>query len=252
MPVLFVGHGNPMNAIEDNEFSRAWGSAAKALPKPKAILCISAHWETEGAFVTASPRPELIYDFYGFPDALYEKKYPVPGSSELAQAVVNAVQSVSVKPDHERGIDHGAWSVLCRMYPKADIPVVQLSLDAAKPPQFHYELGKELKALREQGVLIIGSGNLVHNLGRISWDDKAFDWAIEFDARMKELIQSRDHRAIINYKELGASARLAVPTNEHFLPLLYVLALQEKDESVSFFAEKVTLGSISMRSLQIA
>ena len=251
MPVLFVGHGSPMNAIEDSEFSRAWAAAARSLPKPKAVLCISAHWETEGTRVTAMEHPRMIYDFYGFPPALYEKRYPAPGSPDLARTAQGLVQGNRIELDSDWGLDHGAWAVLCRMFPKADVPVVQLSLDSGKAPAFHYQLGRELKGLRKKGVLIIGSGNIVHNLGEIEWADTAYDWALEFDARIKELILSGDHEAIIHYSRLGPSARLAVPTPEHFLPLLYVLGAQDESEQVEFFADKVTLGSMSMRSLRI-
>jgi 4,5-DOPA dioxygenase extradiol len=251
MPVLFVGHGSPTNAIEENEFSRAWADASGSIPRPRAVLCISAHWETVGTQVTAAERPGTIHDFFGFPRPLYEVSYPAPGAPELARRVMDTVRGARVRPDPERGMDHGAWSVLRRMYPEADIPVVQLSLDRTKEPAFHYGLGKELAALRREGVLIVGSGNIVHNLGLIAWEDTAFDWAVEFDDTMTRLIRAGDHDAIAHYPDLGRAARLSVPTNEHFLPLLYVLALQEKREGIRFFAERVTLGSISMRSLRI-
>jgi 4,5-DOPA dioxygenase extradiol len=251
MPALFVGHGSPMNAIEENEFSRAWADAAASLPRPEAILCISAHWETDGARVTAMERPRTIHDFIGFPRPLFEVRYHAPGSPELARVVRESVRTANVLEDSGWGLDHGAWSVLRRMYTAADVPVVQLSLDRTKEPAFHYALGRELSPLRENGVLIVGSGNLVHNLGRMVWQDTAFDWAVEFDERMKRLILSGDHAGIVRYPELGPTARLSVPTNEHFLPLLYVLALQGEGDGVGFFAEKVTLGSISMRSLRI-
>jgi 4,5-DOPA dioxygenase extradiol len=251
MPALFVGHGSPMNAIEENEFSRAWADAAASLPRPEAILCISAHWETDGARVTAMERPRTIHDFIGFPRPLFEVRYHAPGSPELARVVRESVRTANVLEDSGWGLDHGAWSVLRRMYTAADVPVVQLSLDRTKEPAFHYALGRELSPLRENGVLIVGSGNLVHNLGRMVWQDTAFDWAVEFDERMKRLILSGDHAGIVRYPELGPAARLSVPTNEHFLPLLYVLALQGEGDGVGFFAEKVTLGSISMRSLRI-
>ena len=251
MPVLFIGHGSPMNAIEDTEYSRAWAEVARSLPKPKAVLCVSAHWETEGTRVTAMERPKTIHDFYGFPSALFEKQYPAPGSPELARMTQELLKDSHVKPDSEWGLDHGAWSVLCQMYPEAVVPVVQLSLDRSKHPALHYDLGQELGALRKQGVLIIGSGNIVHNLREIVWADTAYDWALEFDAKMKELILAGDHKAIINYSKLGRSARLAVPTLEHYLPLLYVLGAQDKADNVGFFADKVTLGSMSMRSVRL-
>jgi len=251
MPALFIGHGNPMNAIEDNEFSRAWADVARSLPKPKAVLCISAHWETDGTRVTAMEKPKTIHDFSGFPPALFDKRYPAPGSPDLARITQKMMREVHVELDSEWGLDHGAWSVLCRMYPKADLPVVQLSLDQRKQPAFHYELGRELRGLRKKGVLIIGSGNVVHNLHEMAWEDKAYDWALEFDAKIKDLILAGDHKAIIDYSKLGRSARLAVPTLEHYLPLLYVLGAQDKTDSVEFFAEKVTLGSMSMRSVRL-
>jgi len=251
MPVLFVGHGSPTNAIEENEFSRAWADAGKSVPRPRAVLCVSAHWETNGTEVTAASRPGTIHDFYGFPRPLYEVSYPVPGAPELAGLVRETVRGTRVRLDPDRGLDHGAWSVLRRMFPGADIPVVQLSLDRTRGPAFHYELGKELAGLRREGVLIVGSGNIVHNLGVIVWEDTAYDWAVAFDETVKRLILSGSHDAIVQYPDLGRAARLSVPTNEHFLPLLYVLALQEEGEAIGFFADRVTLGSISMRSLRI-
>ena len=219
MPVLFIGHGSPMNAIEDSEFSRAWAEAARSLPEPQAILCVSAHWETDGTHVTAMEQPKTIHDFYGFPPALFEKNYPAPGSPGLARMTQEMLHESGVELDVDWGLDHGAWAVLCRMFPKADIPVIQLSLDQRKEPAFHYELGRELRGLRKKGVLIIGSGNMVHNLREMAWEDTAYDWTLEFDARMKDLILSGDHKAIIHYSKLGRSARLAVPTPEHYLPL---------------------------------
>src|SRR5512134_213264 len=251
MPVLFMGHGSPMNAIEENEFSVAWAEAAGSLPRPDAILCISAHWETAGTRVTATERPRTIHDFYGFPKLLFDVEYPAPGSPGLARLVRETIRAASVREDDDRGLDHGAWSVLRRMFPAADVPVVQLSLDRTKGPAYHYALGRALGPLREKGVLILGSGNIVHNLGLMVWRDTAYDWAAEFDGKLKELILSGDHDAITGYPELGEAARLSVPTNEHFLPLLCVLALQDRGEEIRFFAEKVTLGSISMRSLRI-
>jgi len=251
MPALFVGHGSPTNAIEDNEFSRSWADVGRAIPAPTAILCISAHWETAGTSVTAMESPETIHDFYGFPQPLHEMRYPAPGSPSVAQRVRESVQKTEVRLNHDWGLDHGAWSVLCRMFPAAAIPVVQLSLDRTKDAAFHYALGRELQTLRSQGVLILGSGNIVHNLGLIRWRDTANDWAVEFDGAMKSLILSRDHDAVIHYDRLGRMAQLSVPTNEHFLPLIYILGLQEEEDALSFFTEKVTLGSISMRSLRI-
>ena len=251
MPLFFIGHGNPMNAIEDNEFSRAWISAGKALPHPKAILCISAHWESEGTQVTAMDMPKTIYDFYGFPPELYAAQYPAPGSPELAQRVRDLVKPVAVALDQDWGLDHGAWSVLTRLFPKADIPVIQLSLDVKKSLQEHYDLGRKLKTLREEGVLILGSGNIVHNLRILNWDDSAFDWAADYDAKVRQWILDDDHDPIIQYQQHGQEAALAVNSAEHYKPLLYVLGAKEPGEPVSFFTEKVTMGSISMRSLRI-
>ena len=251
MPALFIGHGTPMNAIEDTEFSRAWAEVARSLPKPAAILCVSAHWETSGTRVTAMERPRTIHDFYGFPPALQQKLYPAPGCPDLARTTQGLVRGAPVALDMDWGLDHGSWAVLCRMFPEAAVPVVQLSLDNSKEPSFHYELARELRGLRKKGVLIIGSGNIVHNLRQIAWEDKAYDWALEFDARIKELILSGDHKAMIDYARLGRSARLAVPSPEHYLPLLYALGAQDESDAVSFFADKVTLGSMSMRSVRI-
>jgi 4,5-DOPA dioxygenase extradiol len=251
MPVLFVGHGNPMNAIEDNAFSRAWFDMGKTLPTPKAILCISAHWQTVDTRVTAMDRPKTIHDFFGFPKPLSQMQYRAPGCPELADFVAKTLAPVRVVPDHEWGLDHGAWSVLCRMFPRADIPVVQLSLNGMKAPAEHYELGRGLKPLRKQGVLILASGNIVHNLSEVIWQDTAYDWAVSFDQATAQAILARDHQRIIHYQDLDPSAKDAVPTDEHFLPLLYALALQEPAEDLVFFSEKVTLGAISMRSLKI-
>ncbi len=250
MPVLFIGHGSPMNAIENSEYSREWAAVAKSLPRPRAILCVSAHWQTDGTQVTAMEQPKTIHDFYGFPPELYAKRYPAPGSPELTRMTVETLKQSHVKPNSERGLDHGAWAVLCQMYPNADVPVVQLSLDQQQPAAAHYGLGQELRGLRKKGVLILGSGNIVHNLREVAWEDMAYDWALEFDAKMKDLILSGDHKAIIEYSKLGPSARLSVPTLDHYLPLLYALGAQDKADPIGFFAEKVTLGSMSMRSVR--
>lgn len=251
LPVLFVGHGNPMNAVEDNEFSRAWQAAAGEIPRPKAILCISAHWETPGTRVTAMDRPRTIHDFYGFPKQLSDLQYPAPGSPELARRVVGLVQAGTVAEDQAWGLDHGTWSVLCRMYPQADIPVVQLSLNRSQEASYHYQVGKELRALRDEGVLIVGSGNIVHNLRLMVWQDTAFDWAREFDAQVRQWILDGEHEAIIHYEQYGRSALLSVNSAEHYLPLLYVLGLQDQGEPVGFFAEKLWGGSLSMRCVRI-
>jgi 4,5-DOPA dioxygenase extradiol len=254
MPALFIGHGTPMNAIEETFYSAAWREAAAAIPWPKAILCISAHWETEGTFVTAMEQPKTIHDFYGFPDALYEVQYPAPGSPQLAERVRQLVTSTAVQLDdnYSWGLDHGAWSVLRRMYPEGDIPVVQLSLVRSQHPRFHYDMGRELAALRREGVLILGSGNIVHNLRLLQWAaSEPYPWAAEFDRLAAELILAGEHERLVAYPALGEAARLSIPTNEHYLPLLYILALQQAGESVSCFAEGLPLGSISMRSVRI-
>ena len=251
MPALFVGHGSPMNAIEDNPYSRAWGELGRTLPRPTAILCVSAHWMTRGPRLTAMGRPKTIHDFGGFPPELFAMEYPAPGSPALAELARQTVASAPVQLAPDWGLDHGAWSVLVRMYPAADVPVVQLSLDGTRPPEWHYALGQELQALRRKGILILGSGNVVHNLRRISWDDRAFDWAVEFDHTVERLILARDHQPLIHYDTLGPAARLAIPTNEHYLPLLYILALQGSDEPVRFHAEGITMGSLSMRCVQV-
>jgi 4,5-DOPA dioxygenase extradiol len=251
MPALFVGHGNPMNAIEDNEFSRSWQDAARQIPKPKAILCVSAHWEGRSTQVTAMETPRTIHDFYGFPRELFEKQYPAPGSPELAERVMQLVGESNVALDHSWGLDHGTWSVLCRMYPEADVPVVQLSLNRTLDTAGHYALGQQLRQLRREGVLLVGSGNIVHNLRMIVWEDTAFDWAVEFDANIEQWILHHDHDPIIHYEKQGRAAMLSVNSAEHYLPLLYVLGAGEKDEPISFFAEKLWGGSLSMRCVRI-
>jgi 4,5-DOPA dioxygenase extradiol len=251
MPVVFVGHGSPMNAIEDNEFSRAWEALGKKLPKPSAIVCVSAHWETPGTQVTAMENPRTIHDFGGFPRELFEMQYPAQGNPALAAAIVNTIKSPEVKPDQRWGLDHGTWSVLCKMYSKADIPVIQFSLDRTRKGEYHYDLGRQLKFLREQGVLIIGSGNIVHNLMMIDWDGPAFDWASEFDEKAKNWILDEDHEPLIHFEKQGQSAALAINSAEHYLPLLYVLGAQEKGEPVEFFCESIFAGSLSMRGMVI-
>jgi 4,5-DOPA dioxygenase extradiol len=253
MPVLFLGHGSPMNAIELNEFSRGWQQVGKSIPTPSAIVCISAHWETKGTFVTAVEKPRTIHDFGGFPQELFDVQYPAPGSPELAMETKLLLKTTEVGLDETWGLDHGAWSVIKHLYPKADIPVIQLSLDYSKPPQYHYELAAELAALRNKGVLIIGSGNMVHNLRIIDWKkpDTGFDWAIETDAKMRQWIADGNHQALIDYKKAGRAFEQSIPTPEHYLPLLYTLGLQGKNEEISFFNTKTIMGSISMTSVKI-
>ncbi|AMK77660.1 MULTISPECIES: 4,5-DOPA dioxygenase extradiol [Methylomonas] len=248
MPALFIGHGSPLNAIEDNEFSRAWAALGQTLPRPKAVLCISAHWQTEGARITAMPQPRTIHDFYGFPKALFDFVYPAPGSPVLAMRIHELMPSIVL--DQDWGLDHGSWSILCHMFPEADVPVMQLSLDLNKSPEQHYQLGKALGWLRDEGVLIVGSGNIVHNLQAAIWRDTAHDWAVAFAERIKQLLIDGDHRALVRYRELGDAA-LAIPTDEHFLPLLYILGLRDEGESLGFFTDKTTLGAISMLSVQV-
>ena len=248
MPVVFVGHGNPMNAIEPNEFHKSWQRLGQALPVPDAVLCISAHWETDGVAVTATPRPETIHDFYGFPPALFEVRYPAPGEPELARRTAALLADTNVRLDTGRGLDHGAWSVLAPMYPEADVPIVQLSLDTRRPGDFHYRLGKALAPLRDEGVLIMASGNIVHNLRLLNYRDPTPPtWALEADAQIRGHIDARDHEALIDYERLGAAVRQGIPTNEHYLPLLYAMGLQEDGDALSFFNTAVW-GSISMTS----
>ena len=251
MPLLFLGHGSPMNAIAENEFTRGWREAGKSVPKPAAVLCISAHWETYGPQVTAMEKPRTIHDFGGFPRALFEMQYPAPGSPELAQRVMQLLAKNAVKPDQTWGLDHGTWSVLCRMVPKADIPVVQLSLDHTRDGAFHYNLGAQLQDLRDEGVLILGSGNIVHNLRMMVLEDTSFDWALDYDARVTQWILDGEHEPLIHFEKGGKSAALAINSAEHYLPLLYILALQKVGEPVSFFNEKIWGGALSMRGLRI-
>lgn len=256
MPVLFVGHGSPMYAIEENEFVQTWRGMGDTLPVPRAIICISAHWETRGTQVTAMQQPKTIHDFGGFPRELYEINYPAPGSPELAKGVINLIKSSSVLPDEKWGLDHGTWSVIRRIYPKADIPVIQLSLDYNKSPKQHYELAKELEALRDKGVLIIGSGNIVHNLRQVAWDkpddqEYGYDWTIEANETVKKLISDNNHNQLTNYKALGKAVDMAIPSADHYLPLLYALALKKEDEEVSFFNDKAVMGSLTMTSFKI-
>ncbi len=253
MPVLFVGHGSPMNAIEENEFSAEWRSVGESMPKPRAILCISAHWETKGTQVTAMPQPRTIHDFCGFPDKLFQVQYPAPGNSLVATETQDALSPAWVEPDQKWGLDHGCWSVLKHMYPKADVPVLQLSLDHTLSPVAHYNLARQLAPLRRRGILIMGSGNIVHNLHTINGHNPGggHDWAEEANEKIKELILNHDHSSLADYHNLGREVQLSVPTPEHFLPLLYALALQEEHEPVSFFNDKVVNGSISMTSIKI-
>lgn len=253
MPLLFVGHGSPMNGIEDNEFSRRWSEMGKQIPQPTAVLCISAHWFTRGTFVTAMENPQTIYDFYGFPPELYSVKYPAPGNPKLATETKSLITKTTVGLDHEWGLDHGCWSVVRKMFPEAKIPVLQLSIDGTKSAEWHYELAKELSVLRKKGVLILGSGNMVHNLGIIDWKnpDGGFDWAVEMDEKFRTMIVNEEHKKLMDYKSLGKAAMLSIPTPDHYFPLMYILGLKEKNEDISFFNEKLVMGSVSMTSVKI-
>ena len=256
MPVLFVGHGNPMNAIGENEFVQTWRDLGRSLPKPKAILCISAHWETRGTYVTAMPKPPTIHDFGGFPRELFDVQYPAPGSPELARDTKSIISKTEVGLDEKWGLDHGAWSVIKHLYPLADVPVIEMSLDYNQSPRYHYELAGELEPLRDKGVLIIGSGNIVHNLGMVAWDkagkpEFGYDWAIQANDTFKTLILNHQHKELINYSSLGPEVQRAIPSPEHYLPLIYTLALQGENETVEFFNDKAVMGSLTMTSVKI-
>lgn len=256
MPVLFLGHGSPMNAIEENEFVIGFREIGKKLPRPNAIICVSAHWETRGTFVTAMEKPKTIHDFGGFPESLYSIQYPAPGSPELAHLTKETLASTQIGLDYNWGLDHGCWSVVKHLFPKADIPVIQLSLDKNQPSLYHYQLAKELFSLRTKGILIIGSGNMVHNLGMVSWDklnddEYGYDWAIEASSKMKNAILADDHNFLIDYSKQGKAFNLAIPTPEHFLPLLYTLALKDNKDLVTLFNDKAIGGSLTMTSVKI-
>lgn len=256
MPVLFLGHGSPMNAIEENEFVEGFRKIGKTIPRPHAILCVSAHWETKGTYVTAMKNPPTIHDFGGFPQALFDVQYPAPGSPELAMETRELVTSTQVELTDSWGLDHGAWSVIKHLYPDASVPVIEMSLDHYQGAQYHYDLAKELSALRKKGVLIIGSGNMVHNLRMVAWNrlsepEFGFDWALETDEKMKAYILSGNHEALIDFRSQGKGFDLSIPTPEHYLPLLYTLALQEKDDKVEIFNSKAVGGSLTMTSVKI-
>ncbi|MFC6996426.1 4,5-DOPA-extradiol-dioxygenase [Rufibacter roseus] len=254
MPVLFIGHGSPMNGIEDNEFSQRWKKLAQEIPVPKAVLVVSAHWFTKGTKITAMDFPQTIHDFGGFPKELFAVQYPAPGNADLAQETAALIKATQVELDHDWGLDHGTWTIIRHMYPEANVPVLQLSIDYTKGPQYHYELAKELTALRKKGVLIVGSGNMVHNLRMLNWsmiNGGGYDWAHTINEKFKELILNHDHQPLINYQTLGKEALLAIPTVEHYLPLLYTLGLQSKNEEASFFNDKMVGGSLTMTSVKI-
>lgn len=262
MPFLFVGHGSPMNAIEDNEFSQRWKQMGQDIPRPKAVICISAHWLTKGLFITAMNQPKTIHDFGGFPKELFDTQYPAPGNPQLASETKQLLQQYHAELDHDWGLDHGTWSVVKNMYPNADIPVLQLSIDYSKPASYHYEIGKFLGSLRKKGVLIIGSGNMVHNLGMIgaapgtsfSFDninqEFGYDWALEINGIFKNMIQDRNHKALIDYSTLHKSISYAIPTPDHYYPLLYTLGMQEAKDETSIFNDKAIAGSLTMTSVK--
>jgi len=256
MPILFFGHGSPMNAIEENEFVEGFKNSVKDIPSPKAILCISAHWETRGTFVTAMETPKTIHDFGGFPPELYQVQYPAPGSPEWAMETKQIITQTSVGLNYDWGLDHGTWSVVKHLYPQADVPIFQLSLDYTQSPIYHFELARQMAELRQKGVLIIGSGNMVHNLRLLDWnnmqtDDFAFDWAREANEKMKTLILQNDFKTLTQYQSLGKAFQMSIPTPEHFLPLLYILALKKEQDSISFFNDKAVAGSLTMTSVKI-
>lgn len=255
MPIVFIGHGSPMNAIESNVYTEMQKQLGKNLPKPKAILVISAHWMTKGSWVTGMEKPKTIHDFYGFPKELFEQQYPAPGDPGLANNLHQKIQNPSIIIDHnEWGLDHGTWSVLTHMFPDANIPVVQLSLDMSKPPEYHFELGKQISYLREQGILIIGSGNIVHNLRTMNWkkDAAALDWAEQFDNWVKEKLNERDFNALVYDSLKSSEGKLSIPSLDHYLPLLYVLGAASKSEEITFEVEGIQHGSISMQSFRFS
>lgn len=253
MPAVFIGHGNPMNALEDNAYTRAWRELGRLLPRPEAILSISAHWLTEGTYVHEGSRPRTIHDFWGFPEDLNQLVYPCPGSPEWARELRLAVGSVQIEPDSTWGLDHGTWVPLLSLFPDAEVPVFQLSIDLTKPVGFHYRLGKELSALRDMGVLILGSGNIVHNLSlaRFPGNSKPYSWALEFEDISRRLIAEGDHEALISYERLGKAASLSIPTLDHYWPLFYVLAQQREGEVPAFPVTGIAHSSVSMMAVAI-
>ena len=257
MPVLFLGHGSPMNAIEENEFTQGFKQAIVGIQKPSAILCISAHWETKGTHITSNKIPKTIHDFGGFPQALFDVQYPAPGDPALANNIKASITKTIIELDDTWGLDHGAWSVIKHLYPQADVPVLEMSIDYTQPAQYHYELAKQLHSLRHKGVLIIGSGNMVHNLRMVAWDkfntpNYAFDWALEASAKMKQWILEDNHKELIQFKNQGKAFDLAIPTPEHYFPLIYALALKDAKDTVSLFNDKAVAGSLTMTSVKIS
>jgi 4,5-DOPA dioxygenase extradiol len=257
MPVLFIGHGSPMNGIENNEFSAYWKKLGQEIPQPRAVLCVSAHWLTKGTAVTAMDHPKTIHDFGGFPQALFDVEYPAPGSPEIANETKAALTSIDVGLDHDWGLDHGTWTIIRHMYPGANIPVLQLSIDYYKPASYHYNLAKELAALRRKGMLIVGSGNMVHNLGMVDFSKLdspgfGFDWALEINETFKKNILSGNHQALIDYEKLGPSAKLAIPTPDHYYPLMYAIGMLDSKDEVGIFNDKAVAGSLTMTSVRTA
>ncbi len=259
MPVLFIGHGSPMNIVMDNSYTRSLAALGKTLPRPKAIMVVSAHWLTRGTVVTCTERPRTIHDFYGFPEELYALDYPCPGAPDVASGVTGAVRSVPVLCDTRWGLDHASWAVLRHLYPAADIPVFEMSLDYRygerdpRPLRYHYDLARELSPLRQQGVLIIGSGNIVHNLGIIDFDTdaKPYDWALDFDGQVKDCLVNRRHSDLLEYERMGKAALLSVPSLDHYLPMIYAIGLQEQDDALGFVHEGMQNASVSMRCFRI-
>ncbi len=253
MPAVFFGHGSPMNTLEHNQYTETWRRLGESVPKPKAILSVSAHWYARGTAVTAMESPRTIHDFGGFPQELFEVQYPAPGDPRIAARVRDLLAPVEVTLDNSWGLDHGTWSVLVHVFPHADIPVVQLSIDGTQPPSIHYELAQKLAPLRDEGVLIVGSGNVVHNLGRIQWTDdaKPYDWAARFNEKVRGYLTARDHGPLIDYATLGEDARLSVPTPDHYLPLLYVMAQQGENETISLPIDGIEFGSIGMLTVVV-
>jgi len=254
MPAIFFGHGNPMNALERNDWTEAWSRIGREMPRPKAILCVSAHWYLPGTFVTAMEKPRTIHDFGGFPRELFRVEYPAPGDPDLARRVRDLLAPTDVGLDHSWGLDHGTWSVLTHVFPKADVPVVQLSIDETQEARFHYELGRRLAPLRDEGVLVMGSGNLVHNLHAYAWGRhpvEPFDWTLRFEKKARELILAGDHDPLVEYESLGPDSLLAAPTPDHYLPLLYVLGARRENDPVTFPVEGIDGGSISMLTVRL-
>jgi 4,5-DOPA dioxygenase extradiol len=256
MPILFLGHGSPMNAIEENQFVEGFKKVGKTIPKPNAILCISAHWLTKGTKVTAMDLPPTIHDFGGFPKALFDVQYPAPGSPELAKETQQILNPIAVELDDSWGLDHGAWSVIKHLYPNADIPVIQMSIDYNQPMKYHFELANKLQSLREKGILIIGSGNIIHNLRMVDFanmdkDNYGYDWAIEVREKINSYLLDGNYNPLIQYEKQSKAFQLAIPTPDHYIPLLYILGLQQKNEQLSLFNDKLVAGSLSMTSLKI-